>query len=53
MVMLCITADGNKLSFHIILNRKMTTKSELYPKGVSACTKRNEWVTAELIEDLV
>jgi hypothetical protein len=49
-VMLCITANVNKLPPHIILNTKTGQKNVL--KGVIVQSQiKNSWMTSELIEN--
>lgn len=52
-VMLCITADGNKLPPYLILNRKTIPKNEVFPKDVVVRAQKNGWMTNELMEDWV
>jgi hypothetical protein len=49
-VMLSITADGHKLTPHVILNRRIIPKNDLFPKD-GMCGHRNWWMTADLMED--
>jgi hypothetical protein len=50
IVMLCITADGNKLPPCVILNRKTVPKGN-YCKDVIVQDKNNAWMTSKLMEE--
>jgi hypothetical protein len=47
-MMVCITADGHKLSLYIILNHRIIPRMILSPKDVM-CVHKNWWMTVELI----
>jgi hypothetical protein len=49
-VVLCITANDNKLPPYIILNRKTVPKENLQ-RCNSLDPQKNAWMTSELIED--
>lgn len=51
-VMLCVTADGNKLPPYIILNRKTIPKDK-FPEDVIVRAQPKGWMTSELMEDWV
>jgi hypothetical protein len=49
-VMLCITANGNKLPPYVILERK-TVPEENFCKDITVQAQKNPWMTLELWED--
>lgn len=48
--MLCVASDGHKLLPYGILSRKTIRKNEMLLKTL-VCIHKNEWITANLIED--
>lgn len=49
-VMLCVTADGEKLPPYVILNRKTVPKKDFH-SGVIVRAQSNAWMTSELMVD--
>ncbi len=50
-VMLCVTADGNKLPPYVILNRKKIPKEEKFCDDVIVRAQQREWMNTDLLAD--
>lgn len=52
-VMLCITADGEKLPPYLILNRKTIPKNEKFPLDIVVRCNPKGWMTSDLMVDWI